>query len=87
MLYSNIFGRTTELAGIPMELRSIAFVYLVFGTFFVFVGLSIFALPENATPTSSPGLPIYGIVVMLISLVFIGLTLNFFKTELFGDLA
>jgi hypothetical protein len=74
-----------------MQSSSLAFLYLILGVFFLFVGVSMLGISSTVESNSayvainpSTVLVIGGIADILMSLFLLGLTLRSFRTALFG---
>lgn len=77
-----------------MKASSLGFLYIIFGAFFFFVGTSMLGISGTVEPSHeayhaaidpSTVLVIGGIADILMSLLFVGLTLHSFSTGLFRD--
>jgi len=81
----------TCLIGDRMK-TAVAVVYLLFGVFFLFAGISMLGISSTVQPYYSHGvidpvfvLAVAGLTVVAVSLLFLVLTLYFFRAELFGE--
>jgi len=82
----------TCLIGDRMKTVTVAVVYLAFGVFFLFAGISMLGISSTVQPYYNHGvidpvlvLAVAGLTVVAVSLLFLGLTLHFFRAELFGE--
>jgi hypothetical protein len=76
----NVFGWGKVKAG------TIAFIYLLFGGFFLFVSIGIFiGIGRVDSSRTVSFLDIVALVNIAVSFLFLWFTLRFFKAELFGE--
>ena len=76
-----------------MKASTAVFIYLLFGAFFIFVGISMIGISgtveanyeSHTTINPSFVLSVGGAVVIAVSLLFVWLTLRFFRTESVGE--
>jgi len=65
---------------------TVAFIYLVFGGFFLFVSIGIFlGIGTVDSPRTVSFLDVVAFVNMAVSFLFLWFTLRFFRAKLFGE--